>query len=56
MIEGRAGGRSFERGVDGSECDWGRVLDWESLSRIRLAWMRNPWGILLERYADAAAR
>ena len=38
VIEPRAGGRWYEKGADGSEHPWGRVIAYEPPSRLVLAW------------------
>jgi uncharacterized protein YndB with AHSA1/START domain len=38
VLEPRAGGRLYDRGVSGATCHWGRVLDVTPPHRLLLAW------------------
>ncbi len=42
VFEPRAGGRLYDRGVDGSECHWARVLVYEPPNRVVISWDIGP--------------
>lgn len=46
VFERRVGGHIYDRGADGSECRWARVLAYEPPDRLLLSWDISPrWQI-----------
>src|SRR5215469_240030 len=44
IIEPFVNGRWYERAMDGTECEWGRVLVWDPPSQIVLSWnISSSW-------------
>jgi uncharacterized protein YndB with AHSA1/START domain len=59
VFEPREGGHLYDRGVDGSECRWARVLAYEPPSRVVISWDINPqWQIEtdLEKTSEVEVR
>ena len=59
VFEPRAGGRVYDRGVDGSKCQWARVIACEPPERIVFTWDISPdWQIEtdLERASEVEIR
>jgi len=42
VFEPRVGGSIYDRGVDGSECRWARVLAYEPPDRVVFSWDIGP--------------
>jgi uncharacterized protein YndB with AHSA1/START domain len=42
VFEPRVGGHLYDRGVDGSECRWARVLAYEPPNRVVISWDISP--------------
>jgi len=46
VVEPRVGGRMLDRGVDGSELQWGRVLAFEPPDRLVFSWdITSQWSL-----------
>jgi uncharacterized protein YndB with AHSA1/START domain len=41
VMETKSGGRWYEIGEDGAECNWGRVVAYEPPARVLLTWQIN---------------
>ena len=59
VFEPRVGGHIYDRGVDGSECRWARVLAYEPPERVAFSWDISPrWQLEtdLERASEVEVR
>jgi uncharacterized protein YndB with AHSA1/START domain len=59
VFEPRVGGHLYDRGIDGSECRWARVLVYEPPNRVVISWDISPqWQIEtdLEKTSEVEVR
>jgi uncharacterized protein YndB with AHSA1/START domain len=42
LIDPRAGGRWYEINVEGAECVWGTVVEWQPPKKVVLSWHLQP--------------
>ena len=59
VFEPRVGGHVYDRGVDGSECRWARVLAYEPPSRVVISWdINTQWQLEtdLEKTSEVEVR
>jgi uncharacterized protein YndB with AHSA1/START domain len=59
VFEPRVGGHLYDRGADGSECRWARVLVYEPPNRVVISWDISPqWQIEtdLEKTSEVEVR
>jgi uncharacterized protein YndB with AHSA1/START domain len=59
IFEPRVGGHLYDRGVDGSECRWARILAYEPPNRVVFSWDISPqWQIEtdLEKTSEVEVR
>jgi uncharacterized protein YndB with AHSA1/START domain len=59
IFEPREGGHLYDRGVDGSECRWARVLAYEPPDRVVISWDISPrWQVEtdLEKTSEVEVR
>jgi uncharacterized protein YndB with AHSA1/START domain len=59
VFESRVGGHIYDRGVDGSECRWARVLIFEPPNRVVFSWDISPqWQVEsdLEKTSEVEVR